>query len=257
MLKNLHEIAVAAGKEILSFYGQDNPVEAKSDKSPLTLADQAAHHFIVNALNEAFPEIPVLSEESDPESGQDRKSWQRFWLVDPLDGTKEFIKQTGYFTVNIALIEESFPISGIIHCPVKDLTYHASRGEGAWKLGHGSSPERIQSVQADLTAPRIVASRDHAGPEVARLLNRFPGHSCLSIGSSLKFCMVAEGEADVYLRDVPTMEWDVGAAQIIVEEAGGKVLRLDTLNPLTYNKPDLRNPPLLTMGRSIPAEWGF
>jgi len=255
MLPTLLTIAQDAGRRILSYYDQPITVEHKADNSPLTLADQAAHHCIVDALAKAFPDIPVLSEESDADLHETRKTWNRFFLVDPLDGTKDFIKKTGCFTVNIALIEDGKPTAGVIHVPARELNYWAATGEGAWRQANGGNVQRIHVSTPDMSAPRIVASRDHAGPDVAALLARFPGHSCLHIGSSLKFCMVAEAAADIYLRDVPTMEWDVAAAQIIVQEAGGQVYDLTTLTPLTYNKNSLRNPPLLTLGHSQPKTW--
>lgn len=250
------EIASAAGEKILSFYGQDGPIEKKADDSPLTQADRAAHEHILKELNELNPDVPVLSEESGSEVFEERLAWSKFWLVDPLDGTKDFIKQTGCFTVNIALIDQGVPVFGLIHVPARSLTYWASQGKGAWRVEGKGAPQRIKVVEPDMAAPRIVASRDHAGPEVARLLERFPGNTCLSIGSSLKFCMVAEGKADVYLRDVPTFEWDVGAAQCIVTEAGGTVYDLWSGEPLCYNKDDLRNGALLTLGNSKINDWG-
>lgn len=249
-------IAAQAGKKILSFYGNEGPIDKKTDDSPLTQADRAAHEHILAALTESYPELPVLSEESDPAVFEERQAWSRFWLVDPLDGTKDFIKQTGCFTVNIALIDDGVPVFGLIHVPARSLTYWASQGNGAWRVEGEGSPERIEVTQPGMEAPRIVASRDHAGPDVARLLERFPKNTCLSIGSSLKFCMVAEGKADIYLRDVPTFEWDVGAAQCIVTEAGGTVYDLRSREPLRYNKNELRNGALLTVGHSRISDWG-
>jgi 3'(2'), 5'-bisphosphate nucleotidase len=267
--KQIADIATAAGTDILGFYGRAGPIDKKADDSPLTQADRAAHERILTGLTEFDSGIPVLSEESDSEVFQARRSWSRFWLVDPLDGTKDFIKQTDCFTVNIALIEDGAPVFGLIHVPAKSLTYWAAQGEGAWRSDplsaprsdprsdpRSQTPSRLEVAAPDLRAPRIVASRDHAGPDVKRLLERFPGHTCLSIGSSLKFCMVAEGEADIYLRDVPTFEWDVGAAQCIVTEAGGTVYDLRTRAPLRYNKDDLRNGSLLTLGASAIEDWG-
>ncbi len=254
-MHELESLCEQAGEAILQQYGRDGGVVLKADDSPLTLADQAAHEILEQGLRRLFPDIPVLSEESAPGAYADRADWPVFWLVDPLDGTKDFLKQTGCFTVNIALIEEHEPTLGLIHVPAKGLTYGAAKGQGSWRREGHSGKEKISCVAPDLRAPRIVASRDHAGPEVAALLARFPGHHCLSIGSSLKFCLVAEGKADVYLRDVPTMEWDVAAAHVIVREAGGEVIDLSTDRPLRYNKTDLRNPSLLTHGRSSPNDW--
>jgi 3'(2'), 5'-bisphosphate nucleotidase len=252
MLETIQQIAREAGVEILKHYGRTFTVEAKADDSPLTQADRAAHALICRRLRELDAGLPVLSEESDEAEIRDRKSWRSFWLVDPLDGTKEFIKQTGEFTVNIALIEDGVPAMGVIHVPALDRTYYAEAGQGAWKRNGGGAPASIRVRPAEEGHLAIVASRDHAGPEVKALLERFPAAKAKSMGSSLKFCLVAEGEADLYLRDVPTMEWDVGAAQCIVEAAGGQVLTLENA-PLRYNKDSLRNPALLTAGDSALA----
>ncbi len=247
MLDTITKIAREAGAEILTYYGRELTVETKADDSPLTQADRASHRLICERLREFDPSIPVLSEESPDGEIRERKNWKRFWLVDPLDGTKEFIKRTGEFTVNIALIEDGVPVLGVIYVPARESTYFADKGKGAWKREAGCKPEGIRVRQPDEARLAIVASRDHAGPQVKELLRRFPQAEAKSMGSSLKFCLVAEGEADLYLRDVPTMEWDVGAAQCIVEAAGGVVLTLDK-RPLRYNKDDLRNPALLTAG---------
>ena len=247
MLEIIQRIAREAGDEILKYYGKAFTVEAKADDSPLTQADRAAHTCICERLREVDGGLPVLSEESDESEIRERKSWRRFWLVDPLDGTKEFIKQTGEFTVNIALVEDGVPVLGVIYVPVHNWIYYAEAGQGAWKRIGGEAPVAIRVRPADEANLAIVASRDHAGPQVKALLERFPTARAKSMGSSLKFCLVAEGEADLYLRDVPTMEWDVGAAQCIVEAAGGQVLTLEKA-PLRYNKDSLRNPALLTAG---------
>lgn len=246
MIDTLQQIAEHAAQEILKFYGQPLTVDAKADDSPLTQADLASHRSIVAALNENFPDIPVVSEE-DGERDEDITSAPRWFVVDPLDGTKEFIKQTASFTVNIGLIENGVPTAGIVHVPVSGRTYGACSQSGAWRQDRGGDrqPIGVSAAPADL---RIVASRDHAGPEVKALLERFPTAECLSIGSSLKFCLVAEGAADVYLRDVPTMEWDTAAADAIVRAAGGQLLTHPEHQVLTYGKPDFRNGSLLTIG---------
>ena len=171
----------------------------------------------------------------------------RFYGTQLKDGTKEFIKKTGSFTVNIGLVENGVPVLGIVHVPVSGLTYGASAETGAWRAEAGAQLTSISTVVAPAKL-RIVASRDHAGPEVKALLAKFPDAECLSIGSSLKFCLVAEGAADIYLRDVPTMEWDTAAAQAIVTQAGGQVLTHPAHEPLGYGKPDYRNGALLTIG---------
>ena len=250
MLNILRSIAEAAGLETLRFYGQQLTVDAKADDSPLTQADVASHRLITARLREAFPDIPVVSEEDGIDTAERDASIakaDRFFVVDPMDGTKEFIKQTGSFTVNIGLVENGQPVAGIVHVPVSGVTYGADQTGGAWRAERDANPVGIRCVAAGETL-RIVASRDHAGPEVKALLARFPSAKCLSIGSSLKFCLVAEGSADIYLRDVPTMEWDTAAGQAIVEIAGGAVLTHPAHTPLTYGKPEYRNGALLTIG---------
>ncbi len=256
LLTQITTIARDAGQVILDYYGRPAPVDYKADDSPLTQADRASHHHIVAALREATPEIPVLSEESDPEEITRRRSWTRFWLVDPLDGTKEFIKQTGQFTVNIALIEGAEPVLGVVHVPVQHLTYWAS-ADGAFKQEGNAEPTPIRTRAADTGRLTVVASRDHAGPEVAAILERMAEAGVevesASMGSSLKFCLVAEGAADFYPRTVPTMEWDTAAAQCIVEAAGGRVTTLDGTR-LGYNKESLRNPSVMTFGDAA-VDW--
>lgn len=248
MLKAIQELARAAGRAAMEHYGNSEGIDWKADQSPLTLADRAAHRTIVEGLRQIDPRYPVLSEESDPAEVANRLTWPVFWLVDPLDGTKEFIKQTGEFTINIALIENHQPILGVVHAPVLELTWAATKGGGAVVIEEKSGATgRLQTRSWPGEKPVIVASRDHAGPQVEALFQRYPEASTRSMGSSLKFCLIAEGAADLYLRDVPTMEWDTGAAQAIVEEAGGVVTDLSGKR-LTYNKANLRNPSLLTRG---------
>lgn len=244
-------IAREAGRVILHHYETESAVDYKSDDSPLTQADRASHRVIVDRLRTAFPEIPVLSEESPAEEVADRRDWSRFWLVDPLDGTKEFIKKTGQFTVNIALIDEGAPVLGVVHVPAQEVTYFAQRGAGAFRQDGDGAPREIRVSEAAPERLVVVASRDHAGPEVAAILEAIAASgvevASASMGSSLKFCLVAEGEADLYPRTVPTMEWDTAAAQCIVEAAGGRVTTLDGV-PLRYNKESLRNPSIMTAG---------
>jgi 3'(2'), 5'-bisphosphate nucleotidase len=250
-------IAREAGRAILSHYGDELPIDTKADDSPLTQADRASHRLIVDRLRAAFPEIPVLSEESEPDEVADRRQWSRFWLVDPLDGTKEFIKQSGQFTVNIALIEGGAPVLGVVHVPAQEVTYFARRGAGAFRQNGKGEPAAIAAREADAGRVVVVASRDHAGPEVAAILERIAAAGIevesASMGSSLKFCLVAEGAADFYPRTVPTMEWDTAAAQCVVEEAGGAVTTLDGAR-LRYNKESLRNPSVMAFG-DAGADW--
>ena len=244
-------IAEAAGTAILEVYRSGElGITQKDDESPLTLADQRADQIIVQGLQALTPSIPILTEESAQEEYGVRKGWETFWLVDPLDGTKEFIKRTGQFTVNIALITRGKPVLGVVYAPAIKLLYRAEQGEGAYRRDQNGE-RAVTSRQANRDDLSIVASRDHAGPQVESLKESFPGCGLKSMGSSLKLCLVAEGEADLYLRDGPTMEWDTGAAQAIVEEAGGSVTEwLGTTggDPLRYNKEVLRNPPFLVKG---------
>ena len=254
------DAARAGGDAILGYYGRPITVDAKADDSPLTQADLAAHRTIVSAL--ASSGIPVLSEESPADEVAARKTWTRFWCVDPLDGTKEFIKgapkaegdpppaNSGDFTVNIALIEDGAPVLGVVHVPVHGVTYFAASGE-AWKQSGDDAPVRISTRPAPADALTVVASKDHAGPEVAAIIERVEAEGrsveSASMGSSLKFCLVAEGAADLYPRTVPTFEWDTAAAQAVVEAAGGGVPTRD-VDRLTYNKDDLRNPSVFAWG---------
>jgi 3'(2'), 5'-bisphosphate nucleotidase len=244
MLELLLKVAAGAGGKILKRYHSTGEVFHKQDNSPLTAADLDAHNYICRALEEAYPLIPICSEEGI-ENG-DPNTAERFWLIDPLDGTKEFIKRSGNFTVNIALIENGNPTVGVIHVPTTNLSYAASTSQGAIKITSDGRRTEISAIEAQ-NPPRFVASKDHAGPEVKQLIANYPGSECLSIGSSLKFCLVAEGSADVYLRDVPTMEWDTAAAHAILREAGGDIYTWPEMIPLKYGKPEYRNGALITL----------
>ncbi|MEM0963579.1 MAG: 3'(2'),5'-bisphosphate nucleotidase CysQ [Bacteroidota bacterium] len=246
--------ARAGGDAILPYYGRPIPVDRKADDSPLTQADLASHHTIVDQLAPAG--LPVLSEEGDPEAA-DRTRWRRFWCVDPLDGTKEFVKgsqdppiRSGEFTVNVALIEDGRSVLGVVHVPVHGVTYWAAEGQ-AWKQTGDAEPEPISTRPAPADALTVVASRDHAGPEVAAIVERIEASGraveAASMGSSLKFCLVAEGAADFYPRTAPTFEWDTAAAQAVVEAAGGGV-STEEGSPLAYNKASLLNPPVYCWG---------
>ncbi len=247
-IDDLLQLARKAGAAILEVYNTDFDVERKQDDSPLTQADLASHHTIVEALQRLTPEIPVLSEESSSIPFETRSSWQRYWLIDPLDGTKEFIKRNGEFTVNIALIEEDRPTLGVVFAPVLDRLYYGSDSEGAWLQNGTEAPRQIQ-VAAQRRTPALVAgSRSHAGESLQRYLHNLGEHELVSMGSSLKLCLVAEGEADLYPRLGPTSEWDTAAAQAVVEAAGGRVTTLD-MQPLRYNTKDsLLNPEFLVFG---------
>jgi 3'(2'), 5'-bisphosphate nucleotidase len=240
-------LAVEAGRRIMRFYGSNGAVVLKKDASPLTAADAASHEFLVEHLSGLIPGVPVVSEESEASHSQPADAKGRYWLIDPLDGTKEFIKATNEFTVNVALMEDGRPLLGVVHAPALDLTYFGLRNSGAWRQTDGQPPVAISTRRAETARLCVVASKDHAGPLVQAMLGRLVQPTLQSMGSSLKFCLVAEGKADIYLRDLPTMEWDTAAAQCVVESAGGSVCSLDG-RPLAYGKPDLRNPAIITTG---------
>lgn len=242
LLDSVVEIAIKAGLAIMEVYESgDFDIEIKDDNSPLTRADIAADKVIRDGLKALTPEIPILSEESAQVSFAKRSLWERFWLVDPLDGTKEFIKKTNEFTVNIALIEKGAPVMGVVNAPALKLTYYGLKGEGAFKRD-ASGAARIKVAPGGKDQPpRVVASKSHKGPILETFLTQLGTHELVSMGSSLKFCLIAEGKADVYPRLSPTMEWDTAAAQAVVECAGGTVMDLDGFR-LRYNKEDLHNP---------------
>ena len=262
MLETIVNIAKTAGKEILAIYETaDFGVEMKADDSPLTRADLAAHHVIVDALAEQFPAIPVLSEESTALDYAVRQNWQQYFLVDPLDGTKEFIARNGEFTVNIALIKDQAPVLGVVHVPVTGVTYS---GDVERQQALKETPEGRVSIAARVVDQKangelmVVGSRRHGSEAlddlVSRLRTRFNEVQLTSMGSSLKLCLVAEGKADFYPRLAPTCEWDTAAAHAVVLAAGGAVLD-EYFEPLRYNtKAELLNPNFLVIG-DIEADW--
>lgn len=246
--------AISGSAKILDIYWQDFEVEFKEDKSPLTLADRLAHDAICKVLKSTG--LPVLSEEGKNIPYEVRKEWDRFWMVDPLDGTKEFVKRNGEFTVNIALISNGKAVMGVILVPVSGVLYFASRPAGAFKIslegindpGIVSMMKNAESLPLQSSPDRVtvVGSRSHPSPETASFISNLketrPDLDFISIGSSLKMCLVAEGKAHIYPRFGPTMEWDTAAGQAIVEIAGGKVVQANTGEVVLYNKPDLLNP---------------
>jgi len=252
LLNAVNEIAIAAGSEILDVYnsGQAIDVSKKQDDSPLTDADRRAHFLIVDRLSSLTPDIPLLSEESDAIDYELRKSWQRYWLIDPLDGTKEFINRNGEFTVNIALIENGQSVAGVVYVPVSGISYFGGIGIGAWKQDANQQDIKAQSIVSrpmrESFGVRIVASRRHLGEQLNALVGKIENHfgkaTLLSMGSSLKMCLLAEGSADIYPRMAPTCEWDTAAAHGILFAAGGEIVDLQ-FRPLRYNsKPELLNP---------------
>ncbi|HMB73052.1 MAG TPA: 3'(2'),5'-bisphosphate nucleotidase CysQ [Gammaproteobacteria bacterium] len=247
-LASLRTIAREAGRAIMNVYAGEFDVELKDDRSPLTAADKASHELIVAGLAALEPPLPVLSEESPAQAVANRRQWQRFWLVDPLDGTKEFIKRNGEFTVNIALIDGHVPVIGVVYAPALDAMYSGAVGAGAWQQV-GDEPSRRISVTAPAASPpRVVGSRSHASPALREFLERLGPHELRSMGSSLKICLVAAGEADVYPRLGPTSEWDTAAAHAVLLAAGGSMMDLSG-EPLHYNaRAQLLNPHFIACG---------
>jgi 3'(2'), 5'-bisphosphate nucleotidase len=248
LLGPLTDIAHRAGQAILAVYVTDFEVERKADRSPLTEADLAAHRCIVDGLGTLTPDIPVLSEESGEIPFTRRRRWPVYWLVDPLDGTREFVKRNGEFTVNIALIQNGRPIIGVVHAPALERTWLGCEGVGAFRIGAGNGRERIRTRPAPEGELKVVASRSHASKEVERLLQGLGEYERVPRGSSLKFCVLAEGGADFYPRLGPTSEWDTAAGQAVLEAAGGAVVDLEG-RPLRYNREEsLLNPHFLAYG---------
>lgn len=246
MIQQIIEIAVAAGNAILEIYSQDFNVEIKSDNSPLTVADKQANEIIVVGLKKIDSTIPIISEENKLTDFSERKNWTRCWMVDPLDGTKEFIKKNGEFTVNIALVENGIPILGVVHVPAQNITYYAEAGNGSFKIVDQQTKQLHIRKLAEDSVLKIVGSRSHQTPELLEYVEQqkksFSAVDFVAAGSSLKFCLLADGKADVYPRLGPTMEWDTCAGQIVATEAGATVLRFDNQQPLLYNKENLLNP---------------
>lgn len=241
LIESVIRLAEEAGRAILAVYDGPLDVTVKQDDSPLTQADRAAHRVIVEALALLTPELPVLSEESDEAQKVARLGWSRYWLVDPLDGTKEFIRRNGEFTVNIALIEAGQATFGVVHLPVQQVSYWGGPAYGAFKRSHtGERPIRVQTPQPG-EALKVIGSRSHLSVETQEYLVSLGEHTLIAAGSSLKFCRVAEGEAHLYPRLGPTCEWDTAAAQAVLEGAGGEVVTLEGA-PLRYSKPELLNP---------------
>ncbi len=247
-LGHLRDIARRAGETILEIYARDFEVEFKADESPLTEADQRSNEVIVAALQASYPEIPIISEEIRALDYSERKGWETCWLIDPLDGTKEFVKKNGEFTVNIALIHRGEPVAGVVYQPVTGAMYSAERGAGAFLEEPGGEAQRLENSKhySDEQEVIVVASRSHLSQEVedfvAGLRSEGKQVEFQSAGSSLKLCLVAQGKASVYPRFAPTMEWDTAAAHAIVLEAGKQVLDRETGEPLVYNKENLLNP---------------
>ncbi len=248
LVEDIADIAREAGARILAVYETDFDVESKGDSSPLTAADLAANRVIVAGLEGHPSKLPILSEESSKIPFAERGDWHRYWLVDPLDGTREFVKRNGEFTVNIALIEEHRPILGVVYVPVSGVCYGAAIGHGAFRRNRGGAPEPIRVRAFPAGRITVVGSRSHGNDATRAFIRELGDVKMVAIGSSLKICLVAEGHADVYPRFGPTSEWDTAAAQCVVEQAGGQ-LTDTSLRALRYNtKPSLLNPHFLVFG---------
>lgn len=254
-LLEIVDLAEKAGEAIMVIYRKDDlGTTYKADHSPLTEADLAAHHLIIAGLKALTPTLPALSEESKNMSYALRRGWRKYWLIDPLDGTKEFVKRRDAFTVNIALIDKGVPVLGVVHAPALDTTYYAGSGLGAFKKDAGENAVQISVSEAPGAVLKIAASLSHGGPELEVFLQKIGPHELVRMGSSLKLCLVAEGAADLYPRFGRTMEWDTAAAHAIVSEAGGSVTD-EAGKPLQYNKADLANPNFFVRGNpEMPLE---
>lgn len=248
LLRQALALAREAGVEILRVYREGFDIQEKADRSPLTTADLAAHRCIVGGLSTLQPHYPVLSEESEAIPYSERAGWETYWLIDPLDGTREFIKRNDEFTVNIALVHDHRPILGVVHAPALGSSYYAIEGGPAYRQDESDPPRRIHVRRLGSRRPVVAGARSHAGSRLGRFLENVGPHKHISMGSALKSCLVAEGTADLYVRLGPTSEWDTAAAQCVVEAAGGRVT--DTaMNPLRYNTRDsLLNPEFFVFG---------
>ncbi len=247
LLPPVTALARAAGARIMEIYSTAFQVQEKEDNSPLTAADLASHKTITTGLQQLTPHLPILSEESAATPFAERSRWTCFWLVDPLDGTKEFIKRNGEFTVNIALIDHYEPVLGVVYIPATGLCYLAARGQGAFRQDAEGTAQPIHVSPLGAAPVRVVGSRSHAGKSLEDYLARLGEHTLVSIGSALKLCLVAEGKANIYPRLGLTSEWDTAAAQCVVEEAGGRVIDLAGAR-LAYNKESVLNPHFLVFG---------
>jgi 3'(2'), 5'-bisphosphate nucleotidase len=254
LIEPIVSLAEQAGEKILEVYATDFEVQSKHDASPLTKADLASHNAIIAGLEALTPGLPIISEEDGLPAFAEREKWTRYWLIDPLDGTKEFVNRNGEFTVNIALIDNHRPVFGVVRVPVQRKTYIGCEGFGAERRDDGHASQKIRVAASAGQPPRVVGSRSHRGASLDAFLDSLGDFDLVPMGSSLKFCVVAEGGADIYPRLGPTSEWDTAAAQAVVEQAGGSVLELDG-RPLAYNKKeDILNPWFFVVG-AADRDW--
>ncbi len=246
ILKSIIDTSYLAGEKILEIYNDNNyksSIEIKKDATPLTIADKASNNVIINSLKKINTKIPILSEEEKEIDFSSRKDWNRFWLVDPLDGTKEFINRNGEFTVNIALIEDSSPVMGVVYAPVKKKLWYGLKNHGSFLINNKEKPIKISKKKPLDEIIKIVSSRSHANDKkLKKYLKKFKKHEIVSMGSSIKMCLVADGTAHYYPRFGPTMEWDTGAAHAVVKYANGNIYNINTKEELIYNKENLLNP---------------
>ncbi|MEX0731413.1 MAG: 3'(2'),5'-bisphosphate nucleotidase CysQ [Aquisalimonadaceae bacterium] len=249
LLPETVRIARQAGEAILRIYSTGFTVTRKADDSPVTAADEAAQAVIEDALSRLTPNIPILSEEGTLRPWPQRRQWQTYWLVDPLDGTREFIRRNGQFAVNIALIDAGRPVLGVVHAPVAGTAWYGGPALGAFREQQGGSAERIQTARRPEPPLRVALGRATPGSRTRLLLDRLPEHRIVPCGASIKLCMIADGQADLYPRFGPISEWDIGAPQAILEAAGGTIAHMRDLSPVRYNKrPSLTTSDIVAFG---------
>ena len=247
-IKKINNIAKKAGNKIMKIYQKDFEVNYKNDNSPLTKADIESNNIITENLKKLYPEIPILSEENKEVPYNTRKNWEYFWLIDPLDGTKEFIKKNGEFTINIALIHKDTAVVGVIYAPALEILYYAQKEKGVFKQEKNKILQRLSiDDHPNNDTLKVIVSKSHYNQETEECVNHLKNRykkpiEFIRIGSSLKFCIIAEGKADIYPRLSPTMEWDTAAGQAIVEESKGKITKYKTKEFIRYNKRNLLNP---------------
>ena len=258
MTDKILPVLIEASKAILDIYADEGRfnTEIKGDNSPLTEADKQSNSIICEALTDLFPGIPVISEETKQAAYEERAGYDQFFLVDPLDGTKEFIRRNGEFTINIAYVEGHHPMGGFVYVPCTGLAYMAEYGMGAYSITPEGDRTLLKSQRFSMldSGLKVVASRSHRDPMTEKIISLLNAPEIVATGSSLKFLLIAEGKANFYPRLAPTMEWDTAAAQCVLEEAGGSILRFDDLLPLVYNKPDLLNPHFIAAGAMLNPE---